>query len=407
MLEKEINLYIHIILDDGRIVLAGRLLSRNLRLELRTGYQGFFQYDEQFLSSPERYALDPFILPLNNDIFKAMRPERGIHGVFEDSLPGSWGERFLAQKANIHTGHYAPAHLLRALGAGGLGAIIYSEKSSFLRVTPDRSLDFEYMRDVLNEAEQFEKSLQPLDLKFLITGGHSAGGARPKVLVKFQNDNFLAKFSSIQDPNKSLICRLEQAGLALGRQIGLQVPDFIFKKVRNRPVLLVKRFDVTAGGGRRALVSFRTLLNWFTDPESISYGDMAEVIRRISAAPAQDLELLFKQMIFNILIVNTDDHLQNFSMVHDSKGWRLSPAYDLVPNLWREDQVLMVGGRHGNLTAQNVLDEGTRFGFTRKRAGRIITEVIERFSGWEKIIDHKKITNLISKRIKNLQLQTT
>jgi len=138
--------------------------------------------------------------------------------------------------------------------------------------------------------------------------------------------------------------------------------------VRRRPVLLVKRFDITSRGGRRALISFRTLLACFDDPGRISYGDLAEVVRRVSSAPADDLATLFKQMVLNISILNTDDHLQNFSMLHDSRhGWRLSPAYDLVPNLNRDEQALRVNGKHVGLAVADVIAEGTRFGFTRKK----------------------------------------
>ena len=63
------------------------------------------------------------------------------------------------------------------------------------------------------------------------------------------------------------------------------------------------------------------------------YRDIADIIRRVSTNPGQDLVSLFKQLLLNVMIVNTDDHLKNFSMIFDGDGWKLSPAFDLVPNI--------------------------------------------------------------------------
>lgn len=383
----EVNLHVYTVLDNGGGLKVGRLLSRNLRLANRGGYEGFFQYDPGFLDNPQAFAIDPVNLPLRAGIFPARRPEVGIHGVFSDSLPGQWGERLLAAKADIHRGHYAPAHLLECLGCGGLGALLYSPADSLTEISPqDDSLDFADLAKALDEAGHYEKTLDPTELNFLISGGYSAGGARPKLLVRLDGDSYLAKFTSIHDQGPGVNVELEAAGLGLGRLAGLDVPDFKIVEVRNRPVLLVKRFDVLPKGGRRAMISFRTLLSAYDDPSRVSYGDLAEILKRVSIDPRGDCDKLFKQMVLNVLIINTDDHLQNFSMLHDSVGWRLAPAYDLVPALPRDEQVLRVGRGHANLTAEDLMAEGRLFGLSRPRSKKMIEEVLEKTAGWRELI---------------------
>lgn len=395
----EVNLFVHAVTDDGRILKVGRFLSRNLLPAQRGGREGFFAYDPDWLNSSEKFPIDPVNLPLSGRIYPANRPEEGIHGVFSDCLPGAWGEKLLARKAGIHTGHYAPAHLLTALGAGGLGALLFSGESIPPRAIENTSLDFNDLAKALAEAKDYERSLDPVELKYLASSGYSAGGARPKVLVRMAGEHFLAKFSSVHDRNHSLNVQLETAGLTLGKRAGLDIPDFQVKKVRQRPVLLVKRFDVSPKGGRRGLISFRTLLSCYDDPGRISYGNLAEVLRMVSCSPQRDLENLFRQMVLNILIINTDDHLQNFSMLHDAEGWRLSPAYDLVPNLWRDEQVLMVDSRYSGLSLDNVVAEGRRFGLQKKKAQGLVEEVVAAMRGWRELFTHAGMAARIEGRM--------
>ena len=90
-------------------------------------------------------------------------------------------------------------------------------------------------------------------------------------------------------------------------------------------------------------------------------------------------------MVVNVCLFNTDDHLQNFSMVHGKAGWRLSPAYDLVPNVWREEQLLKINGKHTGITLEDLLSESREFGLSRKRALNLTEEVLDGMAGWERL----------------------
>ncbi len=384
MLAETVNLYISVVLADGSIVKSGRLLVQNLHMAARGGYNGVFQYDSDYLNHPDAYDLDPVNLRLSSDLIRAFKPESGIHGVFQDSLPGRWGNRLLACKAGFSKHHYTHPHLLAALGNSGMGAILYSEEMQAHNEIKDPSIDFADLAKAMEEADSYEQdeTLQ-MELKFLVTAGSSAGGARPKVLVK-KDGLYLAKFSSRDDRTPTLLVDLEAAGMELGKRAGLEIPYFEVCQVREKPVLLVKRFDVTEEGGRRALLSFATLLD--RDPSLGSYSGMAEILRRYSRQPREDLKRLFTQMVMNVAIHNTDDHLQNFSMIHDADGWQLSPVYDLTPSFLQEMQATTIDGKAANISLANIVNEGKNFGFTKAKTLEIIDGLRISLSDWSDII---------------------
>ena len=96
-------------------------------------------------------------------------------------------------------------------------------------------------------------------------------------------------------------------------------------------------------------------------------------------------------MIINVLFVNTDDHLQNFSMLHTAGGWQLSPSYDIVPNIYQSGQILQVNGKHTDIGKIDVIDEGKRFGFSVQKSRKFFGEVVERVVSWEDIFQQSGV----------------
>jgi serine/threonine-protein kinase HipA len=96
---------------------------------------------------------------------------------------------------------------------------------------------------------------------------------------------------------------------------------------------MVKRFDVSAGDGRYHMVSLRTLCKERPGIYVHGYSELAQVLRKHSASPADDLAALYRHMVFNAAIGNVDDHLKNFWMLARPDGFRLAPAFDLVPDI--------------------------------------------------------------------------
>jgi len=90
-------------------------------------------------------------------------------------------------------------------------------------------------------------------------------------------------------------------------------------------------------------------------------------------------------MIVNIALVNTDDHLQNFAMLHTEQGWCLSPAYDIVPNIYQDEHILRVNGKHQDLNRDDILLEGRGFGLSGQRCRTILADVAAQLASWPEV----------------------
>ncbi|RUM43001.1 MAG: hypothetical protein DSY80_06310 [Desulfocapsa sp.] len=389
MIPTAINLYVFAVLPDQEIVQVGRILSTNLGSPGQ--YEGYFKYDPAYLTHPKRYAIDPVHLPLEAITFKTPNRETGLHDIFSDSLPDAWGIHLLARKGGLERQRYAPPHLLKALQGQGIGRFIFSESEQPPQLI-DASIDFEDIETAINEAGLLESSLatETAELRHLLACGTSAGGARPKVLTRKDDIHWLAKFSSKHDPHPSIFVALEEAGLTLAAQAGLNVPEFQRVAVKQRDLLLIKRFDITATAGRNAICSFKTLTG-NNDPYTTCYADLAAIIRHHSYQPKHDLEQLFRQMIVNVLLINTDDHLQNFAMLHTEAGWRLSPSYDIVPNLYQPGQILQINQKHTGITKEDIILEGRKFGFSKQRARRILSDTRAQLKNWQTVFNNCRV----------------
>lgn len=399
-MKGEINLYVYGVFPDGETVQVGRILSRNLNQPGR--FQGFFKYSLAFLAHLAAYPVDPVHLPLSNKVFEAINGETGIHDVFEDSLPDAWGRHILARKGGLEHAGYTPAHLLGVLHGGGLGRLLFSEKEE-QPVFKDGSIAFADIAVAMEEAAKLERSVDTdnAEIRHLLACGSSAGGARPKVLTARDDKLWIAKFASTRDIHPELFVALEEAGMKLALRAGLDVPEISKEKVGKRAVLFVRRFDLTLEHGRNALVSFRTLLG-ITDHYAVSYADLAAVIRRFSFQPGRDVELLYRQMLVNILLVNTDDHLQNFAMIHTSDGWRLSPAYDIAPNIYQTGQILQVHGKHSGIGREDLIAEGKGFGLSVQTAKQLIGETVASLSGWQDVFEECSVVEEHTGRLREM-----
>jgi serine/threonine-protein kinase HipA len=199
------------------------------------------------------------------------------------------------------------------------------------------------LEDLAAAAQRLDAG-EPVDerSRALLAAGSSPGGARPKALVRDGDRHWLAKFPSRRDRYDEV--GLEATGLALARAAGLEVPEFTLAQLsEGHRALLVKRFDLTPTGGQRHMLSVRTLLA-ARGSYVLGYADLIDVVRRHGAQPERDAPALFRQMAFNALFGNTDDHLKNFWLMRERAGWVLTPAFDLVPDVGeRVEHVLLFG----------------------------------------------------------------
>jgi serine/threonine-protein kinase HipA len=144
---------------------------------------------------------------------------------------------------------------------------------------------------------------------------------------------WIAKFPSVTRDATHDVVGLEATCLELAHSAGLLTAQSRLQAVGNRRVLLVRRFDVTPQGGRLHMVSMRTLCKERPGIYVNGYSDLARVLDKHSAAPPADVTMLFRHMVFNAAIGNVDDHLKNFWVLATPSGYRLAPAFDLVPDI--------------------------------------------------------------------------
>jgi serine/threonine-protein kinase HipA len=223
--------------------------------------------------------------------------------------------------------------------------------------------------------------IRDTELSLLLGAGSSPGGARPKVVV-FDEENgihYLAKFPSVKDHVD--VVKIEAATMSLAAGSGLTVPSTRLVQCAGKSVLLVRRFDIIPAG-RRHMISFQTLLK-AEGYYQLRYQDLLAIIRKYSNNPLEDSERFYRQMVFNAVIGNTDDHLKNFWMIHDrEQGWRLSPAFDLIPDVGQRGEHVLFFDLGAYYPGRNNLENlGHRWGI--RNADKVVSQVFDAVHDWK------------------------
>ncbi|MFO7963090.1 MAG: type II toxin-antitoxin system HipA family toxin [Desulfobacterales bacterium] len=386
-----IRLDVWLTLPSGESVKTGSLVVGDPD-PVKGELQGQFRYTSEYLGHPRAFPLDPLHLSLSTEVFEANRPREGIHGVFEDSLPDDWGRKLMIRRHKLGRTEQRVPHLLKLLGNQGLGALSYVEVGR--PEVKTTGVSNEHLQELALLAQQFERepaTVSDNELFLLFQAGSSPGGARPKALVNDEKEAYLAKFAGHKD--RLDVVSLEAASMELGRMSGIETADTLLIPLGAAlKCLLVKRFDINEAGGRNHLISMHSLLK-ADGYYNAGYKDLTDVIKHISSQPKRDLNRIYRQMVFNTMIGNTDDHLKNFIMLHDDNGWRLSPAFDLVPNIgFYREHVLRIGLDTRPPNAETLLAEAKHFGIKKRQLSmEIIAETHRAVSKWPEVFHNYNV----------------
>lgn len=341
------------------------------------GQAAAFAYVRSFRERVDAMSLQPD-WPVTTALGDRLYPpeDDALPGVIADVAPGRWAEYVLE-----HAAGRALNPMERLIHGFGdrTGALEFTETATS---APVQEPPFVALDEVAQAVEAIERG-RPVDPKIalLFRHGASLGGRRPKATVEHQGRLWIAKFVSVKDRDE-LQPRREAFGLALGRAVGLTVPDFQVIEVRKKPVLLVARFDREASGTRRHVLSARTLLRLSERRmlDSASYPAIGQLLRQHSDDAGAAAEW-FDRMVFNIVLGNTDDHALNHLFGWNGAHLSLMPAFDLepqVPLLEPRVQEMIVGkqGRRG--TFGNALSAAADFGLSMAKARGRVRSLIER-----------------------------
>ena len=329
---KEVLVYVEI---DGVSHLAGRLWAR-----VHKGRQSAtFKYDESWLAYPNRFALEPALtlgrIPLHTT------SGRLLFGAIGDSAPDRWGRILMrrAERKRAERVGKTPRTLMEIdylLGVdddarqGALrfasqneGPFLAEHKAERIPLLIDLPKLLSAAERVVGDTDSYE------DLRLLLAPGSSLGGARPKASVRDRDGHLtIAKFPHRDDEFNAVLW--EGVALRLAAKAGILVPDWRIEQVLNKPVLLSRRFD-RVQGERIPFLSAMSMLE-ASDNELHSYLEFVDALRRHGASPTRDMHELWRRIVFNVLISNTDNHLRNHAFLYTSSDrWRLAPAYDLNP----------------------------------------------------------------------------
>jgi serine/threonine-protein kinase HipA len=331
-MNREILVYVDI---ENAPALAGRLWTR-----VRSGKESAtFEYDETWLKNPYRFSLEPALTlgPAPHHTVQG----RPLFGAIGDSAPDRWG-RALIRRAELRqaeqedrpprTLHEADV-LLMVDDEARAGALRFAlaEGGPFLRESGNaRVPPLVEIPKLLAASEHLEDGVETAEeIKLLIAPGSSLGGARPKASVRDRDGSLaIAKF-----PHKSDAIKVElweAVALRLASKAGIEVPEARIETVADKPVLVLRRFD-RRGATRIPYLSAMSMLGAI-DHEQRSYMEIADALRRYGATAPSDLKQLWRRIVFNVLISNTDDHLRNHGFLYQgNSGWALAPAFDLNP----------------------------------------------------------------------------
>ncbi len=331
-MEREILVFVDLL---GAPHLVGRLWARTRKARESAS----FEYDPSWLEHPQRFSLEP-ALKLGPGPFHTSA-DRALFGAIGDSAPDRWGRALMrrAERRRAKREGETPRtlqeidYLLMVNDEARQGALRFaaSEDGPFLAEHAENKIPpLVDLPRLLSAADHVaDESDTDEDLRLLLAPGSSLGGARPKASVRDTGGGLaIAKFPNSSDEINAVLW--EALALSLADSAGIEVPRWRLEIAGDRPVLLLQRFD-RQDGARIPFLSAMSMLG-AKDNEQRSYLEFVDSFRQFGAEPKADMRNLWRRIVFNIRISNTDDHLRNHGFLYAGPaGWRLSPAYDLNP----------------------------------------------------------------------------
>jgi serine/threonine-protein kinase HipA len=388
---------LHVCMElDGTPVPVGRLWARE-----RTGRtSSSFTYDEAWLRRRGAFQLSP-ALPLGPGQFHSHRP---LFAAFTDAAPDSWGMKLMRryERARAEEQGREPRTLFEIDFLAGvddrtrIGAMRFKAPSgeAFLAAKGEPVPPLIDLPALLGATDRIDRGRETnSDVALVLAPGTSLGGARPKATVRDNDGRLLvAKFPKRDD--EWPVTRWEAATLALAKAAGVAVPDWRMETIARKAVLLLGRFDRTPAGARIPYMSAMTALDATDHGEQRSYLELADVLRQHGSRPEADLKQLWRRIVFNILVSNTDDHLRNHAFLREAAGWRLSPAFDMNPcpvDVKRRIHALAIDELDGTASLDAALAVAVQFGLAKGEAQGIAQEVAAAVSRWPEVARTHKL----------------
>jgi serine/threonine-protein kinase HipA len=398
-----------------------------------------FQYDPAFTRSgieiaPLRMLLraQPYSFPgLPEDAFS------GLPGLLADSLPDRWGtaliDAWLASQGRERSSFDIVQRLCH-IGTRGVGALEF-QPAQEPAVSGDTDLQVEALVRLANEllAERVEfvteLSEHPDEeaMKAILAVGSSAGGARPKALIAYNEatgqvrsgqvqvgdgfSHWLLKFDGVRRAGDHGLTdpegwgAVEYAYSKMARAAGIEMADCRLLEENGRRHFMTRRFDRPAGGGKLHMQTVGALEHSsYNEPGAYSYEQLLLLIRRLGLGTPV-VEQQFRRMVFNVVARNQDDHVKNIAFLMDRDGaWSLAPAYDVIwawkpGNVWLNSHQMSINGKRDGFTVADLREVAAVGGLKRGRAEAILAAVGGVVAGWGELANEVELDERLAERI--------
>lgn len=411
---------------------------------------GAFEYDPAFIR--KGIELSPIKMPLSRQIysFPGLGHEtfRGLPGLVADSLPDDFGNAVL--NAWVATqgkapGEITPLQRLQYTGKRGMGALEYTPATKLKSLNASEKIEIESLvsiaQKILDSREDFSIKLNRKGeedreaILSLLSVGMSAGGARPKAVLAF-NDNFtqvrsgqvnvpdgfihyLMKFDGVSEHNRDKenfgdpqgYGAMEFVYYKMARQCSINMMHSRLLDENNRRHFVTQRFD-RKGNKKIHVQTLNGLAHIdYKKPGSYSYAEIFSIARKLRVS-AKDAEELLRRLVFNIVARNHDDHSKNFAFMLVDNKWKLTPAYDLAYSYkpgskWVNSHWMSLNGKREDFTREDIYSlEKLIPGFSRKKIDLVIDNTVEHVSQWPSLAKSNNVPGFLVKEIdSNLRLK--
>jgi serine/threonine-protein kinase HipA len=359
-----------------------------------------FTYGDEWLADAQFFDVSPDLTRLSG--YQLRKPPTKNDPCFflalADTQPDAWGRRVIARahaKARAIDASLGPLteadYLACVDDFSRVGALrLRDESGHYLRSVPDGTRStpaFLELEKILLASRAVEVSQETAeDLAYLQGKGTSLGGMRPKCTI-LDSDGALSlgKFPSVNDERS--VTRGEVLALRLAQLAGIDSAQSRVVVVQDQPVAMIRRFDRTPEQNRIPYISGATLLQANRDDEH-SYTEIIDVMRSKCENFIDDARQLWRRLVFNHLITNVDDHLQNIGFLYcGNNQWRLAPAFDLnpFPDKDRESKTWLSEDSGPITSTQQLLDQAARFELSQPQAQSILEDVAAAVDRWRDV----------------------
>lgn len=405
-----------------------------------------FEYDPKFKKLS--WDLSPLKMPINSTKKIINFPElrknkngefdtfKGLPGLLADVLPDNYGNQliniWLAQQGRPQNS-MNPIEMLCFIGSRGMGALEF-EPATIKESKKTFSIEIDSLVDIaqkmLSKREAFTTNMQKDEEKAvmdILKIGTSAGGARPKAVIAFNEktgevksgqtkaphgfEHWLIKLdgvSNIQLGESKGYGRVEMAYYNMAKACGIDIMPSQLLEENGRAHFITKRFDRDGGETKHHIQTFCALKHFdFNQINSFSYEQLFQTMREIKLT-YQDTEQMFRRMVFNVIARNCDDHTKNFSFrLKKDEKWELAPAYDIChayrpKSEWVSQHALSVNGKRNNISKKDLMVIGESI--KCKKSAHIIAEINDVINQWTKYANNVDVNPELRDAIANTLL---